>query len=257
MKILLAGVVALFGVIIGSFLNVCIYRIPQGISVVRGNGGRSMCQECGKTLKWYDLVPVFSYILLKGKCRYCKSHISFRYPLVELANSILWGLCAYMFGLEWKMAVYCVFSSILLVLAMIDWDIQEIPYRFQIMIICLGIVSIFLPGFPTIKERLIGAVVISVPMMILTLLMNGFGGGDIQLMAVSGFLLGWKANVVAMLIGTVLAGVIGFGVLRKKKINQNREEKILIPFGPFLAIGLMTAVFWGERLMDWYLTSFS
>lgn len=253
MKLLLMGIAVIFGLITGSFLNVCIYRIPRRISIVKGNHGRSMCPDCGKTLKGYDMIPVFSYLFLGAKCRYCKKHISFRYPLVEFTNAALWGFCALRFGYEWKALIGCLYCSILLVLAIIDINTQEIPYRFQIMILCLAFVSLFLPGFPDLKARLIGLAAVSVPMAVLTLIMNGFGGGDIQLMAVSGLLLGWKAGVAAMLIGTVSAGAIGMVILGK---NRNREKKILIPFGPFLAVGLIIAMFYGDSMIDWYLHHF-
>jgi len=243
--------VTVTGLVVGSFLNVCIYRIPKGISL-NGNHGRSMCASCKKTLKWYDLVPVFSYLMLRGRCRDCQEKISKRYPVIELINAILWGLCAYYYQIEWKTAIACIFCSVLLVLSMIDWDTQEIPYRFQAIILGLGIVSLFLSESPTIGERLIGIVIVSVPMIIITLIFDGFGGGDIQLMATSGFLLGYKVNVMAMVIGTILAAVIGSFLLKKKK----DEAKVKMPFGPFLSLGLVSAMFWGTYIYDWYFSFF-
>jgi len=245
-------VATVFGLVVGSFLNVCIYRIPRNISV-NGNHGRSMCANCGKTLKSYDLIPLFSYLILGGKCRFCKKHISFRYPLVESINALLWGLCVWFYGLTPEMAVYAVFCSVLLVLSMIDLDTQEIPYRLQVIILSLGVISLFLSGFSGIKERLIGLVVVSVPMVMITLISGGFGGGDIQLMAVSGFLLGYQNNLLAMIIGTILAAIVGVFVARRTKKD---EEKVKIPFGPFLSIGLISALFWGQEIYRWYFSFF-
>ena len=240
-----------FGIVIGSFLNVCIYRIPRNISV-NGNHGRSMCRDCGVTLKWYDLIPLISYCILRGKCRWCKAPISTRYPLVEFLNAVLWGACAWFFKETIHAVIYAILCSVLLVLSFIDWDTQEIPYRFQGIILGLGLLSLFLSDFPSIKERVIGMFIISVPMVILTLLLNGFGGGDIQLMTVSGFLLGYRANVIAMIIGTLLAALLGIIVMRREK----GDKRTKIPFGPFLAIGLVCALFWGESIYNWYFRLF-
>ncbi len=242
-------VLAVFGLITGSFLNVCIYRIPRKLSVVSGNHGRSMCTTCKHDLHWYDLVPIFSYIFLRGKCRYCKNAISIRYPIVEALNCILWMFAGIKFGLTLGAVCYGIFFSVLIVLSAIDWETQEIPYRLQIAIAMLGILSLFLPGFPGIKERLIGMLIISVPMAIGTLI-NAFGGGDVQLMFVSGFFLGWKSMIVAIFVAVFSAAVHAVIALVKKGSGTK------IPFGPYLAMGLVAAVFCGNRLVDWYLGFF-
>jgi leader peptidase (prepilin peptidase)/N-methyltransferase len=265
MRIFIIICSGIFGLIVGSFLNVCIYRIPRKISI-NGNHGRSMCTACGSTLRWYDLIPFFSYVFLGGKCRKCKEKISIRYPMVEFLNMILWIFVGC--TLEWggKYVIYCLFLSLLIVLALIDYDTQEIPYAFEIIIIVLGIASLFMDGFPSIKERLIGCIVISIPMVVLTLLFNGFGGGDIQFMATTGFLFGWKVNVMAMLIGTILAGIFSIFVLakRRKKVEKKEnsaetkedKEQMQIPFGPFLAVGMAIAIFYADAIIQSYLGLF-
>lgn len=240
---------AVFGLITGSFLNVCIYRIPQHLSVVFGNHGRSMCTSCKHDLRWYDLVPVFSFLFLKGRCRYCNNPISVRYPIIECLNSILWMMAGIKYGLTPEAICYSVFFSVLIVLSAIDWETQEIPYCLQVIIAVLGLFSLMLPGFPGIKERMIGMLIISVPMALGTML-NAFGGGDVQLMFVSGFFLGWRNMAVTIFVAIFAAAVHAMIVLKKKGAGTH------IPFGPYLAIGLVIAVFWGNTLIDWYMGFF-
>lgn len=242
-------VLAVIGLITGSFLNVCIYRIPRNLSVVYGNHGRSMCTSCKHDLHWYDLVPVISYLLLKGKCRYCKEPISARYPIVECLNSVLWMMAGIKFGLTPGAVCYGIFFSVLIVLSAIDWQTQEIPYCLQISIAVIGLSSLLIPGFPGIKDRLIGMLIISVP-MILGVMINAFGGGDVQLMFVSGFFLGWKSMVVTIFVAIFVAAIHAVIVLKKKGTGTR------IPFGPYLALGMVAAVFWGKWLIDWYMGFF-
>lgn len=243
-------VISLLGLVVGSFLNVCIYRIPKKISVVKGNNGRSLCPNCGHTLAGKDLVPLFSFLFLRGRCRYCKAKISWRYPLIELANSLLWTAAFLSYGLTPLAAVYCCLFSVLLIITFIDWDTQEIPYVLTGIIVALGLLSLPMAGSATLTDRLIGLVSVAVPMIILTFLIGGFGGGDIQMMAATGFLLGWKVNVVAMFFATVLAGLFVLFFMRR------REKKAKMAFGPFLAIGLILAIYFTEPILTWYMSMF-
>ncbi|MEG2987200.1 MAG: prepilin peptidase [Lachnospiraceae bacterium] len=239
---------AIFGLIVGSFLNVCIYRIPKKISL-NGNHGRSMCPTCGGTLRWYDLIPVFSFIALRGRCRSCRAPISKQYPIVECSNSMLWAGIIYVLGLTPKAAILCVFASVLIVIAGIDWKTQLIPYQLQLCVLVLGLISLLIPGFPTIGERCIGFLAVSLPMQIIAIIIpNGFGGGDINLMAVAGFFLGYRCIIVAMLIGTILGGAYGMVLMIKGK-----ERKVQIPFGPYLAVGLMMTAVWGDTIWNNYM----
>jgi len=249
MKVISGTLLAVFGLITGSFLNVCIYRIPRNLSVASGNHGRSMCTSCKHDLHWNDLIPVFSFLFLKGKCRYCKDPISPRYPIVECLNSILWMMAGIKYGLTLGAVCYGVFFSVLIVLSAIDWETQEIPYCLQISIALIGLFSLLIPGFPGIKERIIGMLIISVPMA-LGAMLNAFGGGDVQLMFVSGFFLGWKAIVVAVFVAIFAAAIHAVIALKKKGAGTK------IPFGPYLAFGLIVAVFLGNRLVDWYIGFF-
>jgi len=236
----------LYGLVTGSFLNVCIYRIPLGISVVKG---RSFCPHCHETLRAKDLVPLFSQLFLKGRCRYCGTKIPLRYPAIELTNGLLWLAAAFKWGYTWQALLYALFFSLLLTLAMIDWDTQMIPNRFAVLIGVLALCSLLFPG-PSIFSRILGFFIISLPMLAIAWFTNGFGGGDIKLMAVSGFLLGWQNTVLAFFLGAVIASLIYAPQLTKKKVKSP------IPFGPWLALGLIIAVLLGDKMIDAYINFF-
>lgn len=239
--------VLVFGLVIGSFLNVCIYRIPRKESVVTVP---SHCPDCNTKLKPYDLIPVFSYLFLKGKCRYCSAKISIRYPLVESLNALLFLLCYLRFGLSIHLIPKLILCSVLLVISAIDIDTQEIPNGAVILIIILGIANVFSdPGLDW-KQGLIGFFAASVPMLIIALISNGgMGGGDIKLMAAAGLFLGWKNILIAFFFSCLIAGLTGVILIVGKK--RGRKDKI--PFGPFLALGILTAMFYGMDIIRWYL----
>ena len=176
----------LIGLVIGSFLNVLIYRIPLKLSVVKGS---SFCPKCNHRLVWTDLFPVFSYIFLLGKCRYCKAGISIRYPVIETVNAVCYSLVYMLFGLTPSAFLYAVICSCLIVLAMIDFDHRIIPDRFHIIIGCCALILGFITKEITWIERIIGLFAVSVPLLILALATGGMGEGDVKLIAVCGFLL--------------------------------------------------------------------
>jgi len=246
------------GVIVGSFLNVCIYRIPLNISIITGNSGRSMCTSCKHTLKGYDLIPVLSWVFLRGRCRYCGDKISARYPMVEAINAILWGACIYNFGLNAEGIIYSIFCSVLLVLSMIDIDIQEIPYRMQVIILILAFMLWGFSGFEGSADKLLGLVAVSIPMAIITIITGGFGGGDIQLVATSGLLLGLKNIIFGSIVGIILggiAGIVSLLLIRNENSNESGEKRRM-PFGPFLSAGMVISIFFGEQIVNWYIGFF-
>ncbi|MDY3751328.1 prepilin peptidase [Christensenella minuta] len=250
--ILVVSYIFLFvlGLIIGSFLNVCIYRIPRGVSVA---SGRSVCPGCGSMIHGYDNIPVLSYLLLRGKCRSCGARISPRYPLVELLTAGCFLLCGVRYGISIETVLFCVFSAVLVAVAFIDIDTQEIPDRFHFIILGLGIAALFLVPEVGWISRLVGAACISVPMLVIALATDGFGIGDVKLMAVSGFLLGWKNIVFAALAGAVLAAVCALVLIALKR----KTKKDKIAFGPYLAIALFTAALFGDTIVSAYLSLFS
>lgn len=243
----------LFGACIFSFFVVVADRLPRGESVV---SGRSHCTTCGKELGGWELIPFFSFLALKGRCKGCGAKIPRSAFLGETAGGVAFIVCGIYFGfgslgiLSLKGLVSFFYLGILLIVALIDWDTQIIYDRFHLLILLLAILNIWLSPEHGIVDRLIGAVIISVPMLVLALLIPGaFGGGDIKLMAVSGLFLGTAPIVCGMFFGLLGGGLYGIWMLKSKKL----ERKDHFAFGPFLAAGLAVAMFWGDAVVRWYL----
>ncbi len=207
----------ILGAVIGSFLNVVILRTPLKQSIVTT---RSHCWSCGKQLKNIDLIPIFSYIFLRGKCRFCKAKISPRYWIVELTTALMYVLCICTLGLSVPLIFALVLTAVLIVLSGIDIDHMQIPYLCSLIIAVLGIVSIFTDGVPW-QEHLLGAVSVGVPFALLAMF-GAMGGGDAQLMAAAGLLLGWKI-VPAAGIGIILAAIGGCITLLAVPKGQKKE----------------------------------
>ena len=234
----------LFGIVIGSFLNVCIYRIPKKENIVKI---RSHCMECNYQLKWYDLVPLFSYLCLGGRCRKCKAKLSVQYPLVELLNGLLYVLVVAVNGLTIESLLYCLMFSALVTLSVIDFRTYEIPLGINLFILTLGLIRVAL-DYQNFLNYLIGFLSVSGFLYLLFLLTKGrgIGGGDIKLMAVSGLMIGWKCNLLALAFGCIIGSVIH--VIRMK---VSKEDHVLA-LGPYLSVGIMIAALWGYDLIEWY-----
>lgn len=218
--------VFIFGSVIGSFLNVVIYRTPLKMSIVKGP---SHCFTCGERIKPYDLVPIFSWIILGGKCRKCKAKISARYTIVEALTGLMYLLAYLRFSVSLPMIIAVIFFSLLIVLSCIDMDHMEIPYWCTISIAVLGIAGFFSEPQMPWWEHFAGAAVIAVPFAVLALF-GGMGGGDVQLMAASGFLLGWKivpSAVIGVVAGAIY-GIISKAVYRKRDRQKSDEIKNII-----------------------------
>ena len=234
------------GLCVGSFVNVLIWRIPRGEEFVRTS---SHCVLCGHRLSWRDLIPVVSFLLLRGRCRYCGSRITRRYPAVELLNALLWlwaGLCFR--GDIFQTAVFCGLGSLLLALAFIDWEHFIIPNGINLAIALLGLLRLMTDG----ENRglyLAGMLGAGGMFWLLHHISGGrgMGMGDVKLAAAAGLLLGWQKMVLAVLIAS-LSG-IGIHSLRMKRGAGSR-----LAFGPYLALGIWLAALTGERVTAWYLT---
>lgn len=250
MALLIYSYVFLLGCCIGSFLNVLVYRIPRKENFLTG---RSHCAECGRTLNWYELVPLISYGALLGKCRTCKAHISLRYPIVELLTGLLALLSLYRFGLTLACAVAFAFYCLLLVITLIDWDTMTIPDGLIISLIPVALLAI--PAFPnpSLWFRGLGILAVSLPMWLMNrIIPDCFGGGDIKLMAVSGFLLGTQNVLFAAFCAIISGGIYAVSLL----IRHGRQKGVHMPFGPFLSAGCMLALAYGQQIISWYLGLF-
>lgn len=239
-------IIFIFGITIGSFLNVCIYRIPLGESIVTAP---SHCMTCGRKLKWYDMVPVFSWLVLGGKCRNCKSKISVQYPIIEGVNGILYVMICAVNGLEWSSVIYCFMASALLVLSIIDWRTYEIPFGINVFLFVLGVAMTILDR-GNLAEHLIGMICVSGLLGILYLLTGGraIGGGDIKLMFACGLILGWKLILLAFFLGCIIGSVVHIIRMSVKKAGR------MLAMGPYLSAGILLAALWGNAWINWYLS---
>ncbi len=242
-----------FGSVIGSFLNVCIYRIPKYEDITTT---RSHCTSCGNVIKWYDLVPIISYLLLRGRCRNCGAKLSIQYPIIELLNGILYCIIFAVLGLTIQSVLIMALVSALIVIAVIDWRTYEIPFGLNVFIAVLGLMTVVCKlincDFSGVADNLIGAVSVSGFLLLLYALTKGrgIGGGDIKLMAAAGLFLGWKNCLLAFIIGCIAGSVIH---LIRMKVSK---EDHVLAFGPYLAFGIFVASLWGERIVNAYLSTF-
>lgn len=252
--ILLYVIVFVYGILIGSFSNVLILRLPIKENIATH---RSHCMKCGKQIKWYDLVPLVSYIFLKGKCRYCGTKISAQYPLVEAANGFGYVLVFMVNGINFSSILYCLLFTLLLVLAVIDWRTYEIPFGINVAIGVLGVLQVILDYPDLLLEHIIGFCAVSGFMIICLYIgralvgIDCFGGGDIKLMASAGLLIGWKLIVLAFVLGCIFGAVIHLIRMRISKQGS------VLAFGPYLALGIMVSALWGNVLLSWYIGLFN
>lgn len=246
--IILYLIIFIFGIVIGSFLNVCIYRIPEHEDIVKT---RSHCMSCGRQLKWYDMFPLFSYLFLRGRCRYCKAKLSVQYPLIEAVNGILYVIIVLQNGVNVDSLLYCLLTSALIVLSVIDFRTYEIPLGINLFILALGLIRVAL-DYHNFLNYLIGLLAVSAILAILYYATGGraIGGGDVKLMAVCGLFLGWQLIIMAFLLGCVLGAVIH--VIRMKVSGENH----VLAMGPYLSLGVFIAMLWGNQMLTWYLGMF-
>ena len=223
----------------------CICRIPKGEEVVRTP---SHCPNCGTVLKWYELIPLMSFLIQKGKCRRCKERISLQYPVVEFTNGFFYLWVLYRTGYGPLGILYCLCVSALIVIAVIDWRTFEIPLGCNLFIGGLGAARLFL-DFSGWKDQVIGLFAVSGLFLVVYLITRGkgIGGGDIKLMAAAGFLIGWQKILLALAIGSVVGSIIHITLMKLK--NKNR----ILAFGPYLAFGIFSAMLYGDEIIAWYL----
>ena len=244
-EVFLYILIFLLGIVIGSFLNVCIYRIPKHEDIVKT---RSHCMSCGYQLKWYDMFPIFSYLFLRGRCRKCHAKLSVQYPVVEALNGFLYVLTVWIHGFTVTALLYALLISALLVISVIDFRTFEIPPGMNLFILALGILRVVTDRF-RVWDYVIGFLAVSVVLAILYYASHGraIGGGDVKLMAVCGLVLGWKLVILAFFLGCIFGSVIH--VCRMKLQGADR----VLAMGPYLSLGVILAVLWGNQLISWYI----
>jgi leader peptidase (prepilin peptidase)/N-methyltransferase len=248
-------VVALFGLVVGSFLNVCIVRIPAGTSIVRPG---SHCPNCQHPLRWYHNIPLLSFLLLKGKCAFCQANISWRYPMIELSASAIAVVTFHHFGQSAQFVFYLGFIWTLLVIALIDWSTGLIHNKILISLFVFGLMVNLVAPVRGWEDALTGTALGGGSVYIFAVLgrrlfhRESMGMGDVKLAAVAGLFLGVKLILIALYAGFVFA-FIYILILRAFRRKQVPEQ---IHMGPFLAIGLVVFLFWGDRLIHLYLNLF-
>lgn len=248
MDILTLVIAGLFGLVFGSFLNVCIYRIPQNKSIIWPG---SFCPKCGKPIKWYDNIPILSYILLWGRGRCCKTPISCQYPLVELLTAVLTVLFVWKWGITAWTAVLLVVIYCLIISSVIDLQLMIIPDRFSIGLIVFGLAVCWLNpnftggGWHHLLESVLGAAVGFFGTLAVALLgwvmfkKEAMGGGDVKLMGGIGALLGWEGVITTIVFGSALGLIYAIFLM----IFKGKKRSDAIPFGPFLSLGALINLF--------------
>jgi leader peptidase (prepilin peptidase)/N-methyltransferase len=240
------------GCCVGSFLNVCIYRLPRSLSIV---SPRSFCPNCQAPIRFYDNIPLLSYLLLRGKCRNCGTNFSWRYPLVEALTGGMAFALFLKFGLSLTFFSFFAFSAALIVVAFIDLDHRVIPDLISLPGIAFGVLLALLGPALTVKESLIGLLAGGGSLYVVALVYEtvtkreGMGGGDVKLLAMIGAWLGWRAILFTLFFASLSGTLIGGGMM----FIQKQGRHYAIPFGPFLVFAALAYVFFGPELIAWYL----
>lgn len=268
------AITALFGLLLGSFLNVVIYRLPKMMEQswhhncleLQGKElpahakfnlitPRSSCPHCGHSISAIENIPVISYLFLKGRCRACNAHISLRYPLIEALTATLLGLVSWKFGYSYTTLFAAAFVLALIALTFIDFDTQLLPDNITLPLLWLGLLFNLNYGFTDLKSAVIGAMagylVLWAVFWLFKLLRGkeGMGYGDFKLLAAIGAWFGWQLLPSVILLSSTLGALIGVGLIALSKHDKNTA----IPFGPYLAIGGISALFYGQQLANFYL----
>jgi leader peptidase (prepilin peptidase) / N-methyltransferase len=244
------GTFLIAGLLIGSFLNVVIARVPQRRSLVRPG---SACPGCGTAIAWYDNIPILSFVVLRGRCRACSVPIPWRYPIVEALTAALFAAAAWRFGPTLDAATAAALLAGLVAITVIDLERQIIPDVLSLPGILAGVLANLATGRLPWLESIMGVLVGGgVFLAIILVSGGGMGGGDMKLGAMLGAFLGWKVVLLSMLVAVVAGGILAVTLIA----TGVRGRKDPIPFGPFLALGGAVGLFWGERVLQWYLSGF-
>ena len=255
MDIYFAIISFVMGVVLGSFFNVCIYRIPNKESIINPP---SHCYNCNTRLKPLDLVPILSWTLLRGKCRYCGQKISPRYALVELLTGILYVLIYKVYGFNIITLYYILLASLLIIITFIDLDNYIIPDELVIFGSVGAIIFNILGQGISVKDSLEGGLICGGGMLALIYLIEliikkeAMGGGDIKLFGMIGLFLGVKLGLLTILLSVYVGAIYGIIIIIHSKIKK-KEFNSMIPYGPFIAIGALISILYGTNIINWYI----
>jgi len=245
----------LFGLVIGSFLNVVIYRLPRQVPFLKG---RSVCPHCNAQLKWYHNIPALSFALLRGRCAFCRGRISYRYPTVEIINALFYVYFYWQFGFSLNFGIFAFLASALLVIFFIDLDFQMIPDVITLPGIALGLAVSLLPGGIGPVGALIGLLVGGGALYLIAMLgdwlfkKESMGGGDVKMAAMLGAFLGWQKIILIFISSAVIGLVVSLVIMI---FSARVRETRVVPFGPFLATAAMLSIVYGDQLISLYLTN--
>lgn len=243
----------LIGLCVGSFLNVVIYRVPQQMSL---SSPASHCTACSYKLKWYDNIPILSFLILKGKCRNCKQKISIRYTIVELVNALLWVLAAHLYMQQYiYMIAVMIATSALICIFVIDLEHMLIFDRFHLILFVCGVLAAIYDNTTKWYDHIIGSLAAAVVFLalyygsIFLLKKEGLGFGDVKYAIVTGLLLGWQKFILSIFIASIAAAIV---MITANRINKS-DKQTEYPFAPFLVAGTLIALFFGNSIIQWYI----
>lgn len=245
----------LFGLVIGSFLNVVIHRLPRQVPFLKG---RSVCPHCNAQLKWYHNIPALSFALLRGRCAFCRGRISCRYPAVEIINALFYVYFYWRFGFSLNFGIFAFLASVLLVIFFIDLDFQIIPDVITLPGMTLGLAVSLLPGGIGPVDALIGLLVGGGALYLIAILgdwlfkKESMGGGDVKMAAMLGAFLGWQKIILIFISSAVIGLVVSLVIMI---FSARVRETRVVPFGPFLATAAILSIVYGDQLISLYLTN--
>jgi len=249
-NMIITAVVFVIGLVIGSFSNVCIYRVPRNESLISPG---SHCPQCNKPIQFYDNIPVISYMILQGKCRYCSKQIPFQYPLVELLTGLLYISFYLFFGLQLVTFVYMLLGTVLIIITFIDLKEKIIPDILSYPFMIIGFLFSFFREDLTPMNSFLGILAGGGSLLLVAVAgtylfkKEAMGGGDVKLAAMIGAFLGWQLTLLSLFFGFFLGAIIGIIIL---VLSKGKSE--IVPFGPFIALGTIITIFWGENIINWY-----
>lgn len=240
-----------FGAIVGSFLNVCIYRIPLKQSVV---SPPSSCPQCGSSIRWYQNIPVLSWVLLRGRCAECSMSISARYPLVESLTGALYMLVFWAFGYTFTTSAFWLFVSLLIIVTFIDLDHRIIPNSISLPGVLIGFIASFFMPWLNWSDSLLGVVLGGGSLLLVAVVYKlvakreGMGMGDVKLLGMIGAFLGWKSIFPIIFVASLVGSIVGVSQM----LFKGADSKLALPFGPFLSLASLIYIFWWNDLFLWY-----